>query len=136
MLTAELLTPEVTTAVVGSGAVVCQTRDTVFDILTATPAPSSLPPADLLICLACRLVPTLETALVAMLSETVLIMAVALAIPCLVRMLGLGAGDTGWCEPPGPPPTPPPPPTGEREDLTLPLDLTDKECLPKPSPSC
>ena len=66
-----------------SSALFWRTLDTVLDILTAVPPP---PPDDhLLVCLACRLVPILGTFDVTLFElVTELMMAVALAIPCLV----------------------------------------------------
>lgn len=78
-----------------SGTLFCRTLEIVLDIFTAVPP---LPTGFL----ACRLVPAFE----AMLFETEFMMAVALAIPCFVRLAGLevgGRGDPplgdreGWC---------------------------------------
>lgn len=78
------------------GVSFCRTRETTFDILTAAPGP---PEAPLATCLACRFVPVLVTLVVVTLLETELMMAVALAMPCLVSWLALeGWGD--WDPPP------------------------------------
>ncbi len=69
------------------GTLFCRTRDTILDIFTAAPpppAPPPPPPPAFPTCLACRLVPALVT-LVEMLFETELMIAEALAMPCLAR---------------------------------------------------
>lgn len=99
-----------------SGTLFCRTLEIVLDILTATPLPA------LLGGLAWRLVPAFET-FEAMLLETELMIAVALAIPCFVRLAGLGTGGREESL------------TGDRDGWRTLFVFRDDESFPEDSPN-